>query len=410
MPITVATVAFGLVDDYNNFKKATNGNGDAHQKSTYAIENEVTAMKKPTEMYPTYEEVRKAIPPQCFEKNLGLSLFYLVWDYVVIAALYLAVPYVEKYAGWPGFFLSYVIGMFGFALFVVGHDCGHTTFSQYQWVNDVCGHLAHAPLLVPGKKVIDNIINIPDTWRKIVGMRGLPKNVTTNWISFVGISVSSQLPDCFCGKDTQCSVSCWHHSGQPIINFKGLPDGSHFYPFSSLFTTRRERIQCAISSLCCLASAYIAFVLCDYDFVRWLKYYEVPLMFFGLWLVMVTYLQHSHEETKVYEEGHWTFVKGQSETIDRKYGFGIDKLTHHITDCHVAHHFFFTKIPHYHLPAATEAVKKVLSRYPGCYKSVSTYDHLLEFLRLNVKLDYMVGKGTGLLKYRTNVGKTVKQN
>lgn len=51
---------------------------------------------------PTYEQIRIAIPKECFEKSLPTSLFYLVFDYTILAGLYLALPYIELYAGWLG--------------------------------------------------------------------------------------------------------------------------------------------------------------------------------------------------------------------------------------------------------------------------------------------------------------------
>ncbi|KAI6176215.1 Omega-6 fatty acid desaturase, endoplasmic reticulum isozyme 1 [Aphelenchoides bicaudatus] len=339
---------------------------------------------------PTLEELREAIPEECFQKSLSLSLAYLVLDFALIFGLYLIVPYVEALFGWIGLVLwYYVVGMFAMSLFVVGHDCGHGTFSNYTWINDLCGHVAHSPLQAPYWP-----------WQKSHRKHHqhtshIEKDLSHPWITEEQFNSWSFVNRHF-RKIPISGLFLWQ-----LYTQLGIPDGSHFYPFSSLFSNNFERVQCVISALSCWPCSYIALVLCDYDIFAYFKYYYVPLLFFSLWLMVITFFQHKDEEIEAYKN-EWSYVRGQSQTIDRRYGFGIDALTHHITDSHVVHHFFFTGIPHYHLPKATEAIKRVMEKYPGVYKQQSTYDHLYQFLRLNIKLDYMITKGAGIFKYRVS--------
>lgn len=63
------------------------------------------------------EQVRKNIPKECFEKDLGKSVFYMVRDWAIIAALY----YFQSYFFAFGFLGKFVwwnlVGFFGWALF-----------------------------------------------------------------------------------------------------------------------------------------------------------------------------------------------------------------------------------------------------------------------------------------------------
>jgi omega-3 fatty acid desaturase (delta-15 desaturase) len=356
---------------------------------TILASSEVEEIVKPVKNLPTLEEIKNAIPAHCFEKNAFKSIYFLIQDFIILGALYYILPTVEGYAGWTGLLIWYwFTGMFASSLFCVGHDCGHGSFSNYTWLNDVCGHIAHAPILAPFWP-----------WQKSHRQHHqytshIDKDKGHPWVT-----ENDHLDRDWIAKNFAKFPLSGFFRWNPIYTVAGLPDGSHFWPWSRLFSNTRERIQCVVSGGLCMICACVAFHLCNYSVYNFIKYYYVPLLFQGFWMVMITYLQHQDEEIEVYEEGTWNFVKGQAQTIDRYYGFGLDSALHHITDGHVAHHFFFTRIPHYNLLEATEAIQKVMAPYKGAYKRRSAYDHVLEFLRLNLKLEYLLGRGTGVLKY-----------
>jgi omega-3 fatty acid desaturase (delta-15 desaturase) len=305
----------------------------------------------------------------------------------------MAVPSLEAYGGWTALVGWYwVMGMFLSSLFIVGHDCGHGTFSEHKWVNDIFGHVAHAPLMAPYWPWQKSHRQHHQYTSHVEKDKGHP------WVTEKEFTEGDWLHKHF-SKIPISGLFRWN----PIYTFAGLPDGSHFYPYSRLFTNNTERLQCVVSGLACAACSLVALYLCNWSVYAFLKYYYVPLLFQGFWMVIITYLQHQDEEVEVYEEGEWNFVQGSAQTIDRYYGLGIDRAMHHITDGHVAHHFFFTKIPHYHLAEATLSIRGVLDQYPGAYKRRNCYLFLLEFLRLNVKLEYLMGgKRAGLLKYNAS--------
>jgi acyl-lipid omega-3 desaturase len=164
------------------------------------------------------------------------------------------------------------------------------------------------------------------------------------------------------------------------IYIYGMPDGSHLIPFPEQRMWKEsaasEHTKCLISLVNWIVWAAGIYMACGKDMYTLGFYYIAPWFFFSWWLVSVTYLQHHDPDTLVYDDDDWKFVDAAFETVDRKYGFGIDWLHHHITDGHVAHHLFFTKIPHYNLPIATKAIKQYLNEnnLGWMYKSDNTWD------------------------------------
>jgi len=138
----------------------------------------------------------------------------------------------------------------------------------------------------------------------------------------------------------------------------------------------KEYYKCILSFAVVLGFLVGHFFMFGAKIMPFLFYFGVPYVIFGWWLVTVTYLQHHNHDTLAYDDKEWKFVDAAFETVDRTFGFGLDTLHHHITDGHVVHHLFFTKIPHYNLPIATKAVKEYMeaNNLGWMYKSEKTYD------------------------------------
>jgi len=294
----------------------------------------------------TLQQVKEAIPAECFERSTWRSLSYFFLDVGIITGLYFIADAIDSWFFWPVFWLMQ--GTMFWALFVVGHDCGHGSFSRYKWLNNLIGHLSHAPILVPfhGWRIshrthhsntgsIENDESwYPVTEEKYNRMDWLEKFARFKLVLFL----------------------------YPLYLFKRSPEkkGDHFRPSSPLFRPS-EKWDVITSTVCCSLMILLLAVLTYQWGLMWLlKYYLVPYIVFVMWLDFVTFLHHTDPDIPWYRNEDWYFLKGALSTIDHDYGF-INEI-HHNIGTHVVHHIFHT-IPHYHLKTATEAVKPLLGEY-----------------------------------------------
>ena len=302
----------------------------------------------------TLQDLKASIPADCFEPSVWRSLSYFFFDLGVIAALYAVAHLIDAWWFFPFFWLAQ--GTMFWALFVVGHDCGHGSFSRQKWLNSLIGHLSHTPILVPyhGWRISHR------THHSNTG------NLDTDesWYP-VSQAKYEQMP--------------WYEKlfrfylpllAYPIYLFKRSSDrkGSHFHPGSDLFRPSEKGDVLTSTALCLLMVAFLGGLAYAYGWLFLVQYYLCPYVVFVIWLDLVTFLHHTEQEIPWYRGDDWYFLKGALSTIDRDYGF-LNAI-HHDIGTHVAHHIFLN-MPHYHLKAATKAIKPVLGTY---YRKVRRID------------------------------------
>jgi omega-3 fatty acid desaturase (delta-15 desaturase) len=294
----------------------------------------------------TLQDVRTAIPAHCFQSNLWRSLAYFWLDAGLIALLYWLAASIHSAWFLPIFW--FLQGTMFWALFVVGHDCGHGSFSRYRWLNHFMGHVCHTPILVPyhGWRISHRLhhantgnIETDESWHPVT--------------------------------ESQYEQMAWYERFArfhlilfvyPLYLFRRSPgkQGSHFLPNQHLFRPHEARDVLTSTVLWGCMVALLVGLGIQYGLGFLATYYLMPYLVFVMWLDLVTFLHHTDVEVPWYRGEDWYFLKGALSTIDQDYG--IFNPIHHNIGTHVAHHIFLS-IPHYHLLEATEAIKPVLGEH-----------------------------------------------
>jgi len=301
---------------------------------------------------PSIIEIKRALPKHCFQASISQSLYYAVKDFIQVFLAYLVLSYMESIVdSFPLRILLFLLywavqGTFFFALFVLGHDCGHGSFSSYPLLNDIVGTITHGFLLVPYYQWKLSHHN----HHKHTG--NLDRDEVFYPVRKCQKSETKILPGFAFGFG-------WFIYLAVGYNPRGV---KHFDPVDPMFVGHFVGCIFSLASLGLMITLSYKFYIA-YGFCALLVYYLVPVFIMGTYIVVVTFLHHTEVNIPWYADEKWDFVKGQLSTIDRNYG-----IVHHVIHSIGTHqmHHMFTKIPHYHLEEATKHFRQA---FPNLVRS-----------------------------------------
>ncbi len=297
-----------------------------------------------------YEQIRRKIPAECFERHAGWSLYYV--GRAGVTGVLLAMAYVWAAERIESSILGGLVlaayaaaqGLNFFAVFLIGHDCTHGSFSRYPWLNETIGNLVQGFVLVPHfpwrlshahHHAVTNNLDDDEGFGPIRESWASPGRARAYRLAYAGLGVSFLL---------------YFYVG-------ASPHGRRHFCFWDPFFRRRLR-ACATSVVWYAANLAAAVWLLLFSgagdiFVR---LYVLPLLVFGSCAVVVFFAHHNDWRTRWYSRSAWRpDVVVKTGTVDRTWGRFLDNVILHIA-YHQVHHIFPT-IPHYRLKQATVAFR-----------------------------------------------------
>lgn len=373
----------------------------------------------------TIKDILSAIPKKCYERSLVRSLGYVARDIFMMVLIsycgHKVIPMVDladhqtaSYYARGALWMvhSYLIGLFGFGLWILAHECGHGAFSDYQNVNDFVGWVLHSYLGVPyfswkfshakhhkaTGHLTRDMVFIPYTEKEFLEKNNsvhLSDVAEDSPIWSLAMLVFQQLG----GLQLYLATNA---TGQSYEGYRWFAK-SHYAPTSPVFDRNHYwyivLLDIGIVGLVTLVYQWAKMFGTFNMVVDWF----VPWLWVNHWLVFVTFLQHTDPSMPHYTEKEWTFARGAAATIDRDYGFVGQHIFHDIIETHVLHHYV-SRIPFYNAREATAAIREVMGEHYR-YEGENMWKSLWKVVRM---CQFVSDNGTGVLMFRNVNGIGVK--
>jgi len=322
---------------------------------------------------PSLTDIQRILPPDCLKADIPTSLYYVGRSVVLVLVLIAAFVYARSTPVYASSALVRAVvcaaywflqGTVFWGIFVLGHDCGHGSFSPSSRLNWLVGNALHTSILVPF-----------ESWR--VTHRHHHKNTghIDNDEIFFPLREDKFM--------RSVKIAPW------LLGFAWFyyllrghfpRNVFHLNPHDPLFVSYHSQNRVAASVMSMIAwSLFLWRMAVIFGWATLGMVYLGPLVVFGSWLVVVTFLHHQEEHTPWFGDGTWDYVKGNLSSIDRSY-WPFDDIIHNI-GTHQIHHLF-PIIPHYKLRKATEAFRDAFphlvrkseqTAIPAFFKSMGIY-------------------------------------
>ncbi|EFJ18198.1 hypothetical protein SELMODRAFT_153911 [Selaginella moellendorffii] len=288
-------------------------------------------------------DVVKTLPKEVFEvddfkafKTVAITVSSVAAGYAALAvAPWYLYPIVYAFLG------TAVTG-----LFVIGHDCGHNSFSKSQLVNDVVGTIVMTPLIYPF-----------EPWRIKHNTHHAHTNkliMDTAWQPFRPHQYDNGSP-LVRGVIRATMGPLWWMASVGHWIFWHF-DLSKFRP------QEQPKVKVSLAAVAAFAALVLAPLLVTQGPVGFVKWWLVPWLGFHFWMSTFTMVHHTAPHIPFKPNREWYAVEAQlNGTVHCDYPAWIDLLCHDIS-VHIPHHVS-TKIPSYNLRKAYAAIQEKWDRH-----------------------------------------------